>query len=491
MSGVDQNEDTMRSKDHAPGSSEVKASAASKDKRSFKESAVLRISALALALSAVFPGAASANDSQSVVQPRAERVGAPNLQTDKETHSAISPDAVETTPVPKPTATPVVTEAPQAVAQLKLPTATPTETAVPVFAETKTITITTATVNSSANLRIGPGTTYEVADTTTLGSTYKVVDTSKDGKWHQLEGEGGINLWIHTSLVDLIVETTTSAGPNTGGALPSETGTDLPSSTTKEPSQETEITEVTIEQLAEMIADPILGGNDPVEPAEGVTIEKVNTVLNQALMALFQTQSKLSLAEIKAIIDSGEPTSFYIPTEDPKGPTNRSPVVLSPNPLEIQVDLSKSIEISYFSTEEKAREHLVSLGITFDYSEGLLLRKKGKVVGSFFTTSSYKTYRYILSNDGRLTMIFGDTDGSAREDTAYFQLFLMAFVHEIFDVLGSDGKPTYNYIEMVSIVSFAPPESQDSMVINGRKLTIPPQLRPDNFFWLEGSYLLR
>jgi SH3-like domain-containing protein len=52
-----------------------------------------------------------------------------------------------------------------------------------------------------ANLRVGPGTGYEVGWTVYKYFPFKKVGTSLSGKWYAVEDTDGDVLWIHQSLV--------------------------------------------------------------------------------------------------------------------------------------------------------------------------------------------------------------------------------------------------------------------------------------------------
>ena len=210
----------MSNKEIRPGSEKPRRTL------SIRERLAMLTAASALGLTSLFPSATSAKDSQYAVQPRVERAGAPNLQVDEDTYSAISPDAIEKTPVPKPTATPVVTEAPQAVAQLKLPTATPSPTATevaPALTETEAVTYTEVIVLKNANLRSGPGTSFPLVGSAAQGETLNVAFGS-DG-WAVLEStDGDVERFIFGEVVKPTVESvspTDSMG--TGGPVSSDT----------------------------------------------------------------------------------------------------------------------------------------------------------------------------------------------------------------------------------------------------------------------------
>lgn len=105
---------------------------------------------------------------------------------------------------PRPTATP--TPEPTATATATLP---PTETPTPPPTNTPTITPTpTATpaaliVNRTANVRSGPGTSFEIIGQVQQGDTVEAVGKSEAGDWLLLQN----NEWIATFLVNDAPET--------------------------------------------------------------------------------------------------------------------------------------------------------------------------------------------------------------------------------------------------------------------------------------------
>lgn len=101
---------------------------------------------------------------------------------------------------------PVIEETPEPVATEEV-TATETATATVEATPVATSTLATAvngipvintTVNAEANLRAGPGTTFEIVSQATPGQTVQIAAVSEDGGWYLL----ATGAWIATFLVD-------------------------------------------------------------------------------------------------------------------------------------------------------------------------------------------------------------------------------------------------------------------------------------------------
>jgi uncharacterized protein YraI len=95
----------------------------------------------------------------------------------------IAPAATEEAP---PTPEPTVEPTPVINLLQLLPTATPT----PSFVET--------VVKEAANLRSGPGTTYDLTGSVAAGETIRLAGKSTDGSWYRLED----GVWIAAFLVE-------------------------------------------------------------------------------------------------------------------------------------------------------------------------------------------------------------------------------------------------------------------------------------------------
>ena len=84
------------------------------------------------------------------------------------------------------------------------PTATPEEppTQTPVPTATEQTVATIRVTASSANLRTGPNTTYDVAGVASANQVYEVVATNGDRSWYNIKLANGTFAWIGASVVE-------------------------------------------------------------------------------------------------------------------------------------------------------------------------------------------------------------------------------------------------------------------------------------------------
>ncbi|MBX2997950.1 MAG: PD40 domain-containing protein [Caldilineaceae bacterium] len=137
------------------------------------------------------------------------------------------------TPMPEPTATNTATTAPTATnTPMPEPTATntpmpePTATATPML-EAEAIRV--RVVQTSVNLRGGPGTTFPIVGNAVAGAEFPILGRNEAGDWYLIDRGAGLSSWIFAQLVTVLGDVSTipvaddiPVAPSTGGQ---QTGT--------------------------------------------------------------------------------------------------------------------------------------------------------------------------------------------------------------------------------------------------------------------------
>lgn len=427
-------------------------------------------------------------------------------------------DDVEQIPTATPRPTTTSTARPTATARSA--TATPTPESVESTMIDREVTL--AVLNGNTNLRAGAGTTFDIIATGKTGDTYEI-NTDEDGKlvvkaaggynWYQVKtgNPGTPFVWIASvGFTERKTVVEDYYGPNTGGEEPTATSAisstqevQLPPTATVTPeapatSVESEAGEASYESVAKLIEPVEFGGNNPIGFVEGVTEQEASQLMNETYLAAIAYQTGLSLEEIKEIIENNGDVLLNIPAESHGGPVNRAPAVLG-DPEIIRVVPAKGFELSYFSTEQGARDYIMSLGYSFDYRQGAqrIINGSGQVIGTAVCMSSSNTFRYYLVHEEKMIMVNGNTSGSARYFNPYQMMFYLAYASDLKDEIGPDGKPTYkitnasyaigvNYKQtgenVLQIVAAQGSQSWP-MPSGPLNLDFPEQLRPDDFYW--------
>ena len=151
-------------------------------------------------------------------------------------------NAVDELPVSEPTVTPIVqvaeipTFTPTAIPVVPEPPSTETPTLVP----TSTPVANLAKTNVQANLRAGPGVTYQIVGVLNKGTSVVPVSRTADRQWLKLN----TGAWIFADLVDdesssLAVETNIPAPPPPTATPTSPPPTEVPATATPTPTKNT------------------------------------------------------------------------------------------------------------------------------------------------------------------------------------------------------------------------------------------------------------
>ena len=118
------------------------------------------------------------------------------------THIPLAP-TITFAPISSPTATPTITLSPVRVIQTKVvPTARPTPSRRLVFTPTPEPRI--KVIVSSANIRSGPGTSFQVLEIALRGKTLTVMSRTRSGNWYNVKRTDGTMGWIAASVTTLV-----------------------------------------------------------------------------------------------------------------------------------------------------------------------------------------------------------------------------------------------------------------------------------------------